>query len=167
MINLYCLIWGECVQVFRICDKAEVDKIFKDMDFKDIGASGKMHKRKPGEATVNNHVYDEDEMYMHFFPKFSDLFYINLEKGKCVCTYDIPEEILDASLGYGEYMDLFTYSIPRKVPEYCINNKLLKFEYLTQVKLLTNDISYIDFLSEEPLDDFYELIYSKQASKHK
>lgn len=49
----------------------------------------------------------------------------------------------------------------------CINSKKLKFEYLEQVSLITHYIDYMDFLSEEPLDDFYELIYTKNATKHK
>ncbi len=154
------------MQVFRVCDKEEIDKILGGVDFRYIGAPGEIYKREPGEVVVNNHFYEENEMYMHFFPKFGDLFYINLEEGKYICVYDIPEEILNESIGYGEYKDLFTYSLSRKVPEYCINSKKLKFEYIEQISLITHYIDYMDFLSEEPLDEFYEPIYIKNAGKH-
>ena len=70
------------MQVFRVCDKLEIDKIFSDNSFKNIGVPGKMYKRDPDEVTANTHSYEEDEMYMHFFSKFGDLFYINMEAGR-------------------------------------------------------------------------------------
>ncbi len=154
------------MKVYRVCDKEEIDKILNGTDFKDIGAPGIRYKKEPGEIDLNTHIYDENEMYMHFFPDFKDLFYLNLEEGRYICLYDIPEEILNEGLGTGEYVDLFTYSIPRMVPEYCIKSRLLKFEYLKQIDLITHNIDYIDFLSGEPLDGFYENVYIKSREKH-
>ena len=87
---------GDGMKVYRVCDKEEIDKILSGVDFKDIGAPGIRYKKEPGEIDLNTHIYDENEMYMHFFPDFKDLFYLNLEEGRYICLYDIPEEILES-----------------------------------------------------------------------
>lgn len=149
------------MEVYRLCDKEEIDEIFKNKDFKNAGSKGKKYKKNEGEINFNNHNYDEDEMYMHFFPKFNNLFYLNLEKGMYLCLYDIPDDILKKNIGTGEYGDPFDYRITRMVTEYCIKSNEIRFEYLEKVDLLNNDIDYIDFLSGEPLDDFFENVYAK------
>ena len=155
------------MQVFRVCDKEEIDKIFNGVDFKNIGAPGSLYQKDPGEVNLNTHNYVQNERYMHFFPKFGSLFYVKLEKGRYICTYDIPSEILNEGLGSGEYLDLITNSFSRIVEEYCIKSKYLNFEYLEQVQLITRNMDYMSFLCDEPLDDFYESIYLKKKGKQK
>ena len=156
------------MEVYRLCDKKEIDEIFKNKDFKNAGSKGKKYKKNEGEINLNNHHYNEDEMYMHFFPKFNNLFYLNLEKGMYLCLYDIPDDILNNNIGKGEYADPFDYRITRVVTEYCIKSKEIKFEYLQKVELLKKDVDYIDYLSGEPLDDFFEPVYtSKHPSKQR
>ena len=156
------------MEVHRLCDKEEMDEIFKNKDFKNAGSKGKKYKKNEGEINLNAHHYDEEEMYMHFFPKFNNLFYLNLEKGMYLCLYDIPDVILNKYIGKGEYGDPFDYRITRMVTEYCIKSNEVKFEYLKNVDRLNNDIDYIDFLSGDPLSDFFETVYtSKQPSKQR
>ena len=55
--------------VYRICDKEEIDIIFNYKSFKLVGDYGSKYIKNQIERNVNNHNYDENEKYLHFFKK--------------------------------------------------------------------------------------------------
>ena len=151
--------------VYRVCSKKEIDKILNDKNFKNVGAKGEKYIKKQDDLDLNNHKYEKDEYYMHFFPRLRDILYINPEKDMYLCYYDIPEETLKQNIGIGNYKDIFTMSIPVDIPEYLINTKDLDFNYLNEIKLITENISMVDFFEDETINKFLKTIYTKKKKK--
>lgn len=147
--------------VYRLCSKEEIDRIFKEKDFTNVGTSGKEFIKEPGEDDLNTHFYESDKMYIHFFPKLVNLFYLYLEKGMYICYYDIPEEILNSYIGKGEYLDFFVHQAHIMVDEFAIESKRINFDYLKQVDLITKDIDIDDYFADESIDDFCKTIYEE------
>lgn len=147
------------MEVYRLCNKKEVDKIMESKCFDNVGALGKVYIKKGDEVDLNTHHYAADRYYMHFFPSFDSLFYLSIEKNMCICYYDIPDKILDKSVGYGEYKDYFSLSIPRKVLEYAVDIADLKYDYLMKVDFVKEDIPLEEYFLDESLSNFLETIY--------
>ena len=72
--------------VYRVCSKEEIDKLFQNRDIKDIG-------NYCTKTDVNNHEYEENSKYIHFFKEKSSIFHFLLRE-RYICEYDIPDEIL-------------------------------------------------------------------------
>lgn len=151
--------------VYRLCQENEIKKIIETKDFSFVGTLGKVYKKEKGEIDLNTHHYKETKRYMHFFPKLDNIFYLNPEKDMYVCYYDIPEELLNNCIGYGEYKDYFTLSIPRKILEYSIENNDLDFNYLEKVDKIIENIPVEEYFADENLTNFLETIYTKEKSK--
>ena len=83
--------------VYRICRKTEIKKILKLTDFSKIGNSFSKN------ICCNTHNYDENELYMHFFKKKDDIFRLYNIISNYLCSYSIPNKILEKSKGIGMY----------------------------------------------------------------
>ena len=151
--------------VYRLSPKEEIDKILKNKSLKNAGTLGKVYIKEEGEINLNNHHYEENEYYMHFFPKLRDILYINPEKDMYLCFYDIPEEILNKNLGFGQYKDIFALTTYIKTPEYCIKTKDLDFDYLEEINLITDNTYMEDFFFFFTLSKFQKNIYKKEKQK--
>ena len=153
--------------VYRVCLEEEIKKIFETKNYEVVGTLGAEFNKNEEEVNLNTHVYDKDELYMHFFPEFKNLGYLNLEAGMYICSYDIPEEILNSSKGMGQYANPFTYTVLDELVEYAIKSKDIKFEYLEAVDLIVNNIENLDFLFGEDNPYNYRRIYTKEKANHK
>ena len=80
------------MRVYRLCNRDEAEYILKNRNFEKVG-----HKCK-SDVSKNNHHYGQDINYMHFFEKETSLLYLYPSKGKMICVYDIPDEILSSSI---------------------------------------------------------------------
>ena len=78
---------GGKMLVYRVCSGAEIIKLFNDGNFSNVGNFFKKN-------TLNTHDYKSDKKYLHFFQNIESVIYVET-KGKFLCTYDIPNEMLE------------------------------------------------------------------------
>jgi len=145
--------------VYRICDKEEIDSILKDKSFDNVGSFGSKYIKKQKEKGTNNHVYDDNEKYLHFFKDKGSICYMSTKVGRCICIYDIPEDILNESYGIGKYWEYIDFSYLEDVEEYAIKTKYLKFDYLVKVDRVYKYIDAEDYLYDHSLDGHLDPIY--------
>lgn len=139
--------------VYRICSRDEVDYILNTGSFDLIGGFGFQYK-------ANNHHYQKvDVYYMHFFLNKDSVLYVNSSKGVFLCTYDIPNDILNKYTSLGDYLDYINYERKIKVIEFAIPSLMIKLEYLKRIDVLTSCIDYKDFLDGDLSPELYETIY--------
>ena len=112
------------MEVYRLCNKDEVETILKNQNFEGIG-----HKCQ-NDISKNTHQYMQGKDYMHFFEDEISLLYLYLSKGKMICVYDIPDDILNATIGRGFYLDFVNFEYMQEVAEYAIESDKMKFEYI-------------------------------------
>ena len=146
--------------VYRICDKKEIDQIFNTQSFDTIGCAGE-------DTLGNKNHYIPHKLYMHFFPKKSYLMLLDTSKDRCICTYDIPEDILKSHLGTGKYYDYMHYTNLWEIPEYAIESEIICLDYLEKVDLILEYIDIEDYWYDVTLNSFLETIYIKPKSKIK
>ena len=84
---------------------------------------------------------------------------MSTDVGRCICVYDIPEEILNESYGIGKYWECFNFSYLEDAEEYAINTKHLKFDYLVKVDRIYKYIDAEDYLYDRSLDGHLDPIY--------
>ena len=135
------------MEVFRLCDSKEVENI---MMYRNPSKLGKECKNNPKQ---NTHKYIDGKRYMHFFATEMDLLYLSPTKGKSICVYDIPDELLENAKGVGKYADFINLSVIRTIPEYAVPSDKLKMEYLKKIYLITSDMDY-DYFPE--IDELYD-----------
>lgn len=138
--------------VYRICKKEEVDYILNNHNFTIVGQNSRPYK-------ANNHHYEPTFYYMHFFKEFDSIFYMLTKKGRCICTYDIPEDILKKYQGMGVYTDYIVFRHEEYVTEYAIKTTEMRVEYLKRVEVLLADIDYEDMLDGFLDSSLIETIY--------
>ena len=130
------------MKVFRLCDNYEIETLANFKNPKLLGKTCKIDHKK------NTHLYKESVKYMHFFPDEFALLYLSPDKGKHVCVYDIPDEILEKHKGTGNYADFINFEKIHKVTEYAIPSDQIKLDYLKQIYLITEDIDF-DFMPQK------------------
>ena len=129
--------------VYRICNKEEITNILNNQSFTNIGNRFKVDIKK------NHHKYNENIKYMHFFNDYDSVFYLNVTNGYYICTYDIPEDLLEKYKGIGLYLDRIQLIIKECVIEYAIPNTEIKFSYLTKIEKINEYIDFDDFVNNE------------------
>lgn len=149
--------------VYRVCNEKEINTIFNEKSFKKIGNYFEINQ------SINTNHYVKNKKYIHFFKYFNSIFYLNVSKGKFICTYDIPNYLLEEHLGYGFYYDRFNFKNLEKVVEYAIENGDIMYEYLIKVDKVLEYIDIEDFIYNN-FEDKLELIYlnenhNKELSK--
>lgn len=127
--------------VYRICKKEEIDKIFHDRSFQNVGKVCERNER------TNTHLYVKNKKYMHFFKDKESIFYLETTKDMFICTYDIPNYLLEKHSGVGFYYDMFNFKNLEEVSEYAIESELINYDYLLKVEEI---LEYIDI--EEYMD---------------
>ena len=142
--------------VYRLCNELELQKILNTTSFDDIGSLCSDNLK------MNNHKYQSNQKYLHLFKDFNSLFYLYLKPGLYICTYDIPDEILEKYAGIGKYLDIVFMRKLEDIVEYAIPNSEILFDYLKRIDKVSK---YIDY--EEYLDDNYknnlETVYDTQS----
>ena len=149
------------MQVYRLCSEYEINIILNTHDFSKIS-----HFFYPS-PKMNNHKYQPHQRYLHFFQKLSDILYQDTTSDKILCTYNIPDEILNKYIGLGYYFDYINYNNLQFVTEYAIPNVEINFPYLEKVERLKRNIDYEDFLNDENLMTLTTTIYLKEKYKEK
>lgn len=140
------------MEVYRICFSDEINRIIKRKNFKNVGHTY-VHTK------VNTHNYNTKTKYLHFFEQKDSIFYRSTVKGKYICTYDIPEELLNEYFGYGYYLNYFTFKNTNLIEEYAIPTSILKIEYLKKVEFIKEDIDISDYIDDNTLSKCLEVIY--------
>ena len=142
--------------VYRLCNELEFQKILNTMSFNDIGSLYSDNSK------LNNHKYQANQKYLHFFKDYNSLFYLCLKPGSYICTYDIPDNLLEKYVGIGQYLDIIFMRKLENAIEYAIPNDEILFDYLKRIDKVSK---YIDY--EEYLDGDYksslETLYDKQS----
>lgn len=144
--------------VYRICKKTEIEKIFIDNNFANVGYNFSI-------SNLNNHNYNENCKYLHFFPQKGFIFYLGTLKDRYICIYDIPEDILNRCKGIGYYWNFINYSTLNEVTEYAIENYAVDLEFLKQVGYIKKDIEFEDYLDDYDLSNFIDIIYTSTDDK--
>ena len=124
------------MKVYRLCDKNEIDIVFKSKSFNSVGNKFEIDPKK------NTHQYLQDTEYIHFFKKPISLLYLSLLKGKYICVYNIPDSILQQYEGTGLYLDFIFFRNLHQIAEYAIPSKNLEFNYLEKIFLINEDIDF-------------------------
>lgn len=149
------------MRVYRLCNKHEAESIFENRKFKNIG-----HKCQ-NDSTKNTHQYIQDINYMHFFEKETSLLYLYPSKGKMICVYDIPDEILSSSKGRGLYLDFINLEDMQEVNEYAIESDKVKFEHLETIYRVNQDLDFDYVPKTDELYDCLSVVYDFQSLKSK
>lgn len=141
------------MRVYRLCNKYEAESIFKNRNFDKVG-----HEFQ-NDSTKNTHQYVQDKNYMHFFEQEISLLYLYPSKKKMICAYDIPDDILNVSIGRGFYLDFINFENMQEVTEYAIESDKMKFEYLQKVYTIKRDLNFDYIPKEDELCDCLNSIY--------
>ena len=147
--------------VYRLCDSIEIEKIMAFQNFKIVG---KQYKDDPKKST---HKYVEGKNYMHFFENEIDLLYLSPEMGKNICVYDIPNDILENSKGYGNYADFINISKIQRIPEYAIPSEAINMNYIKKIYLITRDMDFDYFPNQDELEDYMSCMVDLTKQRNK
>ena len=148
------------MEVFRLCREDEIQQILDNQSFDKVGNFCRNSEK-------NSHLYNEEIKYMHFFKKKSDLLYLNTLKGRFICIYNIPRELLSKHFGYGKYLDYIEFSTLNKVEEFAIPSENMRFEYLKSVNKIIKDIDFEDMYETPKLTDFIKETYNSDLNYEK
>lgn len=138
--------------VYRLCKKEEINKIFSGFNFSEIGNICEVSNK-------NNHKYIPNKKYIHFYDKKDSILYLNPLKDEYICTYSIPDDLLNKYKGTGKYLDFIKWENLSEIDEYAIPSELIEFEYLEKVDIIINDIEYEDFLDDYHLTKLIDNMY--------
>ena len=146
------------MKVYRLCKEDEYIKIISNKNFKSIG------KKFQNNSKLNNHIYEEDKLYIHFFKNFDSIFYLNTNKNKYICIYSIPDKLLEKYKGTGFYLDRENFRNLENVDEYFIENSKKKFNYLDKIYKINNYIDYLDIFDQTFINNI-ECIFPKEETE--
>ena len=149
------------MRVYRLCNEDEIEFILRDRNFESIG-----HKCQ-NDSTKNTHQYMQNVNYMHFFENEMSLLYLYPSKGKIICVYDIPDEILSSSRGRGLYLDFINFEDMQEVNEYAIESDKVKFKHLETIYRVDQDLDFDYVPKTDELYDGLSVVYDFQSLKSK
>ena len=133
------------MRVFRLCNSNEIERIIENKSLAQIGKSYKIDPIK------NTHQYVDGKKYMHFFKDEIDLLYLSPQKGKHICVYYIPDDLLKESKGYGNYADFVLMEKIERIEEYAIPSEKMKLGYLKIIYMITEDIDFDYYPKKEEI----------------
>ena len=132
--------------VYRLSSLEEINELFDSKNISNICKTFTPSKKK------NNFKYDPNKRYIHFFKDFESTFYLNLDKDKYICVYDIPELTLERNKGMGIYLDREFMNKIDMVREYAIPSEEMDYSYLKSVHRILEYIDYCDYLEDNYID---------------
>ncbi|MCM1052906.1 MAG: hypothetical protein NC483_02895 [Ruminococcus sp.] len=139
--------------VYRTCRREEVEYILKNSNFNIVSSYSHNYYG-------NTHRYQDGVSYMHFFSDISSIFYMKTNRGRCICIYDIPTDILEKYKGIGIYTDYICFRHEEHVREYAIDIGEMRVEYLKRADVLLQDIDYEDMIDGSLDSSLIENIYN-------
>lgn len=84
-----------------------------------------------------------------------------------ICVYDIPNDILTASVGTGFYWDFIDFENIQEVTEYAIESERIRFKYLEKIYTIKEDLDF-DYLPDiEELHNYLSVFYDLKLIKSK
>ena len=149
--------------VYRVCSYTEIVRLLEEKSFENIGKDGKELIKLQQEKNINSHEYNFRNKYLHFFKDKSSIFYMHLEN-VFLCTYNIDDELLNSKEKEGYYLDLVNFRSIVSVPEYAIENSLLKFDNLEKVEYIDEFLDIDDYFVDHNLTESTKLIYQRYKS---
>jgi hypothetical protein len=126
------------MKVFRLCSENEVISILQNRSFNGVG-------NYCSNTNNNNHTYQPNKKYLHFFKSKLSLLHLKTLQGRYICEYNIPQSVCDAFIGIGKYWDYVNFSELIEVKEFAIPTDCMQFNYLTSISKIINNITNIDF----------------------
>ena len=145
--------------VYRLCKEEEYNSIMNTKSYDDIGSVCNKNR------WLNNHSYQPNQKYLHFFKDFDSIFYCYLKEGTYVCTYELPDELLEQYAGIGKYVDRMFMRKHEMVTEYAIPNEKISFIFLRKIERVNQSIDFEDYLADE-YQDFLETVYNREQKPH-
>lgn len=143
------------MQVYRLCNKEEIDKLLNEKTLKNIG-----HEFTVG--GLNSHDYKPNTIYLHFFPRLESILLLDTSKDNYICTYDIPDEILNKHYGFATYWQNDPATNNPNTLEYAVPSLEIDYNYLIKVDKIIQTI----YTKEELLKgECTEEIYPKSVHK--
>lgn len=139
--------------VYRVCKKDEIDNILNNKLFINVGNNFNY-------SCINNHSYNKDTKYLHFFLNLDSILYLRTLKDRYLCIYDIEDNILNKNKGLGYYLNYISYNTLDEVIEYRLENKDINFDNLKQVYYINNYIDYEDFFDDFDISKIADIIYN-------
>ena len=143
--------------LYRLSKEEEILKILDTRKTDVIGAYCSNNPK------LNNHIYQKDKKYLHFFLSEYEITNLNPQKGKYICTYDIPKDIVNAYLGFGYYLSVFDLETSKKITECAIPCELISFQNLIKIEKITKTLDFEDYLDD--IREFKETIYELPVTK--
>ncbi len=138
--------------VYRVCSKEEVDFLLNGGDISLVGGTSEKYEK-------NNHHYEENERYMHFFQKEGNVALVGQFPKDYICVYDIPDDVLLGGIGIGNYI---YFPNRLELTEYAIRSRDMLFEYLKQVKFARDWLHVSLFMDHIP-EYLTEIIYNNET----
>lgn len=129
--------------VYRVCSKREIMAIINDKGFTNVGNYYDVNLKR------NTFKYDSGVRYLHFYDKYDDVLHSNTDKGRYICEYDIPDDILTKYSSVGFYLDYINFRSLVDVREYAIPTYELVFKYLLGYDVLEQELDYEDIIDCE------------------
>lgn len=129
--------------VYRVCKKEEIDTILNDHNFQNVGKFCQINDN------LNTHSYADNKRYIHFFKDKASIFYVDLTQDMFICTYNIPNYLLEKFYGVGFYLDRFAEESleVEELDEYAIENEFINFDYLLKIERILEPLSASDYYS--------------------
>ena len=139
--------------VYRVCKKDEIDNILSNKSFINVGNNFNY-------SCKNNHSYNKDKKYLHFFLNLDRILYLRTLKDRYLCIYEIEDDLLKKNEGLGYYLNYVSYNNLDEVIEFRLENKDINFDNLKQVYYINKDIDYEDLLYNFDILESADIIYN-------
>ena len=146
------------MELYRTCPE---DEVYMMLDDRDVQCTGKLFcylKNMP-----NNHVYEIDVPYLHFFERYEDIFYWR-SHFTYVCVFEVPDDVLVGRKGIGRYASLtgIKEDSPVEIEEYAIPSQFISFDMLKRIDLIDWTLSQQAYLHGRT-GDCITTIYKKEG----
>lgn len=139
--------------VYRVCSQNEVNYILNNGNFFGVGGFAK-------HFSSNTHKYGRG-YYMHFFHNKSDFCFVDSQAGNCICTYDIPDDLLDR--GIGVYLDRRNFKDKIELIEYAVRSSNMDYSYLRKAEVLLDSVTLDDFIDGNLRDGVTKTIFESDS----
>lgn len=137
--------------VYRVCTQEEYESLVNGIAVSELGAYFDFDT-----SLLNDHKYNNDEKYLHFFGEMGNIVFLGTLKDHYLCYYDIPNDLLDNNKGIGYYNEPGVIVKRFNIEEYAIPSNLIKFEYLVGIAKIEQEIELDDYLDDPSLGSFLE-----------
>lgn len=144
--------------VYRVAKEEEIKTLLNEESLENVGRECVVNSK------LNNHNYLSGKRYLHFYPDYGSIFYTNSGDNRYICTYDIPDDVLEPHKGIGYYLDREYYERLEEVTEYAVEVEYLSFSNLKKVEMMTDLVLFEDYCYGD-YGDYIQTIYEQGTQK--